>query len=356
MKRILFIALLFVNLQIVMTEDGLSFTSMTASAQDMMYEMLDEIEVEGTKVQCSYCSKRYEPDEMDSHYAVCPCKPTSCPKCGQSVLGSELQSGTHHCYGSENTNDNGNNGVWVGGGSSGGGNGGGGIPPGGGSSGGGGRGNSFYDTEDKNKPSASNQYTFEDYISFATKVSAKIEYYIKELLKAEKIKTNAIDGNCHYMVDDKYISVPEQEGFTAGGLVHEIIHYIQDEQGMLNYHKCGSDNEYQAYVLNYIIMTATGEVNYTEPQGIQENETWHTFTETIMNTNYCGIKDNTIWMNECVVNELETLDHKELTSIFRSYYAQMPNATEVYYKNYDSNYQWNWRVLLQKIGITIKSE
>lgn len=50
MKRILFIALLFVNLQIVMTEGGLSFISMTASEQTMMYEMLDDVEVNGELV------------------------------------------------------------------------------------------------------------------------------------------------------------------------------------------------------------------------------------------------------------------------------------------------------------------
>lgn len=138
MKRILFIALLFVNLQIVMTKDGLSFTSMTASAQDMMYEMLDEVVVESQKVQCPYCTHYYEAGDMEQHQSQCSAAPTSCPQCGQMVLRSELDSGSHHCHGSENNNDTGNNSN--GSGNSGGS--GGGRPPGhggsyGGSSGGG---------------------------------------------------------------------------------------------------------------------------------------------------------------------------------------------------------------------------
>lgn len=105
MKRILLIALLFVNLQIVMTECGISVGCMTASAQDMMYENLDGVVVESQKVQCSFCMKYYNPDEMCSHYEACEWVTTSCSQCNQTVLRRELQSGSHHCPGSENSNN-----------------------------------------------------------------------------------------------------------------------------------------------------------------------------------------------------------------------------------------------------------
>lgn len=352
MKRILFITLLFVNLQIVMTEDGLSFISMTASAQDMMYEMLDEIEVEGTKVQCSYCSKRYEPDEMDSHYAVCPCKPTSCPKCGQSVLGSELQSGIHHCYGSENTNDNGNNGVWVGGGSSGGGGGGsgGGIPPGGGSSGGG----VYYDTEDTNKSNPAGQYSLKDYIEFA-KVTLVMKDLIEQLENKGKIKPSANDVNCHYSPKEQIIFVPETDVFTPGGLIHEMIHYLQDTQNMLDVKICGSDNEYQTYVLNFVFMTAAGETCFTEPRGLDGNNDWEVFRNTVKSEMYCGKENEVVWINECLLYELENLNHEGLSEDFRTYYKMISPQRDVYYKYHNPNYKWNWRNLLLELGVEIKT-
>ncbi len=87
-----------------MTEGGISIGCMTASAQDMMYEMLDEIVVESQKEQCIYCMKYYNPDEMSDHHSQCSAYPTECPKCGQAALRGELQSGSHHCPGSENSN------------------------------------------------------------------------------------------------------------------------------------------------------------------------------------------------------------------------------------------------------------
>lgn len=87
-----------------MKEGGISIGCMTASAQDMMYEILDEIVVESQKTQCTYCSRYYLPEDMESHYSDCDLYPTSCPKCGQSVFNSELKSGSHHCPGSENSN------------------------------------------------------------------------------------------------------------------------------------------------------------------------------------------------------------------------------------------------------------
>ncbi len=90
MKRILFIALLFVNLQIVMTEGGLSFISMTASAQTMMYEMLDDVEVNGELVNCKYgCGVRLCKREIEAHEESCPERMTECRTCHQSYKVSD---------------------------------------------------------------------------------------------------------------------------------------------------------------------------------------------------------------------------------------------------------------------------
>lgn len=105
MRRVLFLLLLSVNLQMVITEGGISMRIMSISAQTMMYEMLDEVVVESSKVQCIYCSKYYDTGDMLNHEAVCPMKLNTCPTCGQAVYYSELQSGSHHCPGSEDTND-----------------------------------------------------------------------------------------------------------------------------------------------------------------------------------------------------------------------------------------------------------
>lgn len=73
-----------------MTEGGLSFISMTASAQTMMYEMLDDVEVNGELVNCKYgCGVRLCKRDIEANEESCPERMTECRTCHQSYKVSD---------------------------------------------------------------------------------------------------------------------------------------------------------------------------------------------------------------------------------------------------------------------------
>ena len=160
--------------------------------------------------------------------------------------------------------------------------------------------------------------------------------------------------NPKYDPEKKCIFLPQNVDFTISAMVHELIHYSQDSLNMTNIKLNGSDVEYQAYVLNYILQKAKGEMAET-PQGVKGNIKWEEFESYFKSPNiHCGNKNNEIWIDSTVYNELQNLDHKTLSQEFRDYYKHNNKELEVYWNYHDPEYKFNWKELFDKMGVIIK--
>lgn len=210
----------------------------------------------------------------------------------------------------------------------------------------------FDDVADTPEPPSDSGYTAEQELEFARQLSKTIRKLIEKLEKEGKIKFSDKDVNCHYNPKTGCLILPANSDFTPGGVVHELIHYIQDQLGVLNYDICGSDNEYEAYVVNYIFMTAIGEVDYTA-SGLKGHSIWDVFTDLVVNC--CKYTDGVATYTPDFLSALNNLNHVELSEYFRNYWENIDNnngsdSRSLYYKYHDSNYCWNWRDILNFLG------
>ena len=210
----------------------------------------------------------------------------------------------------------------------------------------------FDDVVDTPDTTSNRQYTPEQELEFAKQISKTIRKLIEKLEKEGRIKYSDKDINCHYNPKTGCLILPANSDFTPGGVVHELIHYIQDQLGVLNYDICGSDNEYEAYVVNYIFMTAIGEVDYTA-SGLKGHSIWDVFTDLVVNC--CKYTDGVAMYTPDFLSALNNLNHVELSEYFRNYWENIDNnngsdSRSLYYKYHDSNYCWNWRDILNFLG------
>ena len=216
----------------------------------------------------------------------------------------------------------------------------------------------FDDVED----SSSNPWSTENILERTGSRNNKMKAIIDSLSSWGRIKVDSLIENCQYNQEDSSIHVPADGGFGEESVIHEAIHYVQDENGMLDHDRCSADNEYQAYVLNFIFNRTYNKFEeITQPQGAKDTEKWNAFikligTETNNNNGKFTYTNN-------FINALNSLDHKSLSSSFRSYYKALDDERESqglkrkhenYYKNYDSNYNYNWEKMLNDLGFTKK--
>lgn len=210
----------------------------------------------------------------------------------------------------------------------------------------------FDDVADTPEPPSDSGYTAEQELEFAKQLSKTIRKLIEKLEKEGKIKFSDKDVNCHYNPKTGCLILPKNSDFTPGGVVHELIHYIQDQLGILNYDICGSDNEYEAYVVNYIFMTAIGEVDYTA-SGLKGHSIWDVFTDWVVNC--CKYTDGVVTYTPDFFSALNNLNHVELSEYFRNYWENKDknngsDSRSLYYKYHNPNYCWNWRDILNLLG------
>lgn len=361
MRRLLGIAIFILTLlPIIDIGDASSIHAQSLAFEDGAY-MLPEIEVEGEQpedgVKCDCCQETFDDDEAFNRHLKYSnaCQifygindddkdddkgDGICCLCGKPV-------GQCTCTG-----------VFVpghGGGYGGGGSGGGSIVIG--------EGNSddskndsnvwFDDAVDTVATTTQRTYTSEQELEFAKQLSKTIRSLVEELEKHGRIKYSDKDVNCHYDPTTGSLILPANSDFTSGAVVHELIHYIQDKLGILDMKTCSSDNEYQAYVINYIFMTAMGEVDYTAPQGVMGNDGWENFQKIVKT--HCKNINGEITYDSFLIKALNELNHKKLSESFRNYWEAMDrnsNSTNksVYYKTHDDNYNWHWEQILKALG------
>lgn len=207
------------------------------------------------------------------------------------------------------------------------------------------------------------EYSVEEEIEWAKSFSTRLRKLLNQFEKENRLKVVASFNisstvsipvkNPKYDPVSKCILIPLNDNFTASGVVHEFIHVAQDENGMLKI-ACGSDNEYQAYVLNFILQRAVGIIEGA-PKGMAATKIWKDF-QNLLNKeeNNCGIDDGVIWINQFLLDELKKLDHQSLSELFREYYETFAPNLDVYWKYHDPNYQWNWEKLFEYFGVKIK--
>lgn len=331
---------------------------------------------------CPACHVTYACDEIDNH--TCPADNITCSFCGESMTPEQYlnhtcsnQNEEEHCAICGRTIDQcscegpvitPNNPS---------------VPPnnpstGGGTHTGGGGGNNnggnnsntqgssennpdegtFDDLED----TSSDPWSKESILARAGNRNKKIQVIIDSLNSWDRIKVDSLIENCKYIQEDSSIHVPAAGGFGEESVIHEVIHYVQEDNGMLNYNLCSADNEYQAYVLNYIFNITYDKLDeVAQPQGAKDTEQWNIFIKKIpqKTTNNNGEFTYT----DDFINALNTLDHESLSASFRSYYESLDDYRESqghvrkyenYYRHHDSKYNYNWEKILNDIGFTKK--
>ena len=193
------------------------------------------------------------------------------------------------------------------------------------------------------------KWTLEDILKNVMARNDSFRKIVEKLQKEGRIKQDSPDDNCHYYPEDHCLHVPADGNFSVDNIIHEIIHYIQEENGMLNYDLCSADNEYQAYVLNYIINRAYGDI-ISAPAGTRDCQEWRDFVDLIPQG--ISVNDGECTYTEDFIDALQSLNHGALSQSFRSHWEWQKK--ENYYKNHDPNYKYNWEKMFNDFGFKKK--
>ena len=212
-----------------------------------------------------------------------------------------------------------------------------------------------YNSQDENN----NQLTCESHkemvLKWVASFNKELKALIDKLSKEQKIKImerkdNIIVKTPKYDPKDGVIILPMTTNYGAESLTHEVIHYLQDMLKNLNYSISSTNNEYQAYVLNYFLNSADGGFA-TQPHMISP-DMWSDFVNN--NKGHYGKDDSGFyWYDNTFISRLENLNHDSLVHSFADYYREI-NGPEGYYKHINPNYSWNWSVLLERLGFKKK--
>ena len=353
MKKILLFMLLLVNLQLTTDNGSLSIGFGEVAAQSYWEEELPEVVVTGNAYEeCNLCHQKYLKRDMEQHQGYeCPERLVTCDICHKPYKYSE----PHTCDAKEGNcvfcgkpvdqcTCKGPEIQGSGSGSSGG-------RPSGGYGGGGGDSPKVTPTPTVDSLQTTNKrnYPIEE-LEWAKKFSKKIEEIIEHLQKADKIIVKDTP-NPQYDSTKKSIYLPKNTDFTSESLVHEIIHYLQDSLGMMNYDINSSDIEYQAYLLNYVLQKAYGTV-IQAPMGCELYEGWSVFSD--LANEGCWKDGDDIYIGRKLRDALYNLDHSAMSQLFRNQYrSTMPNQKS-YYAHHDDTYNYNWDSLLNSLGVKIK--
>ncbi len=205
----------------------------------------------------------------------------------------------------------------------------------------------------------SNQYTYESYkemiLKWASSFNDKIKTIIDKLSKEGKIKmmktqNGEVVNNPRYDPKDGVIILPMAKDYTAESFTHEVIHYLQDILNTLNYNMSSSNNEYQAYVLNFFVLSANGE--HPSPPQMNDRELWSDLFKQL-GGHYGKAESGDLWYDNTFISKLNDYDHNSMVNSFANYYRGL-GRPEGYFGHINSNYSWNWTSLLDKLGFKKK--
>lgn len=224
--------------------------------------------------------------------------------------------------------------------------------------------------DDKEYPEEENDVINYDEIDLYDYVDEKEQVYVislEEAISSLSNLTTLIDVLLHNLDRDARIIFTDQErnyynsedgniylnpNFNEDGLLHEAIHVIQDYNNMLDGVTHGADNEFQAYLTDNILRGAAGVGSQTEPMHGFTQDQWNEFGE-IIDKNSGRNDDGILWYNQDMLDYLNNLPYEEITKRFRDYWEEN-KGPEMYYKNHNPEYDWNWEVLLNSIGFRKK--
>jgi len=208
--------------------------------------------------------------------------------------------------------------------------------------------------DDDNSDNHGSRYPLSQVIEWASSTTALRNIFNKLSREGRIIETDSLYNvnlkNPKYSEDEHCIYVPINTTYTQYSLVHEVIHYIQDSLGILNYENSSSNNEYQAYFINYFFYSLLGEENWViTPAGTNQ-----AFFDNFMNIfeGHYGINNGKIWIDRIVIDNIRNLDHYEMLEMFRTIHRSR-NSPEGYYENFSTNYIWKWDEIFTSMGVVI---
>ena len=175
------------------------------------------------------------------------------------------------------------------------------------------------------------------------------------------VHSNIVNGiellKPYYSWTEHKLYVASDTGYD--GLVHEIIHYFQDEEHMLDDKSSDANNEYMAELLTTMIGIAMR--GYQRPQDYYEPR--YGFTDVEFEELFNCVRANTTLTNgeirlngDQIENYLESIPvskWNEMMDVFIEYYRFIyQNEEDAKTRKVDNNpnYPWNWRAIINRMG------
>ena len=198
-------------------------------------------------------------------------------------------------------------------------------------------------------------------IIYTKKISKGIHDSINLLGKNERLIVNSLmmdeEEQKHAQYDEKNHILYVASDSSIESLIHELIHYYQDEEEILSYEDNASNNEYQAEFLTQLIDIAKGF--NTNLASYNYEKYGYTYDEFV---DFCNFIRNNSRNNE---GEIELKNNKidvymdsipaskwnERMDSFVNYYRnQYPgDQYETHKKDNNPNYQWSWSKILNRM-------
>lgn len=200
--------------------------------------------------------------------------------------------------------------------------------------------------------------TLSDLLDNMSKVNKLIGERIDKLRSEGRIKVCSIYNgkelkNPIYNPENHTIYLPNNPGkYSDTDIMHELIHDVQNELLILDYDKSSSNNEFQAYLTNWMYNAIVYENEYAVnmPIGMSDEEMQQMFVELIIHTGNCN---ESYWYDEYLISYMENLDVQDLLNRFCEE-SEERNYPSGYYEHNNENYEWKWEEILNSLGINKK--
>jgi len=141
--------------------------------------------------------------------------------------------------------------------------------------------------------------------------------------------------------------------YSADMFFHELIHYFQAQGGILDYDRCSSNNEFEAYFFTMIFYIIRGWGSVDGANWL-ESTVWEDFRNKTYEHASCN-ESGSLWIDHVLFAFFEEYDYSPMMQYFRNYWKSN-SKNESYYKNYDDNYRMNWKYLFDCVGVKIKND
>ena len=213
-----------------------------------------------------------------------------------------------------------------------------------------------YNVDKKNYPSLHNVIDLVKKISKGLKMAINTLGWEKRVVILQEVLNDESMLNSYYDPNHHVLNVVSD--ITTDGLTHEIIHYYQDKEKMLDYENSASNNEFQAELLTMIIEIAKGfNTNWRsydyEKFGFSPDEFQSFFNFVVKNTKYIN---GAVKLRKYEIEEyLESISIPEwnnrMDSFIEYYRIRYPqeNQCRSHKKDKNPNYNWKWRTIINQL-------